>query len=92
MLPPEQRKAFLRRLTTMYRHPRFTEKLLNDPYMKCIIEGAVETEADNENEDCANGHCSPRFKQIAESDLLEYLRRGWQIVKELSSGEVIVRR
>jgi len=32
------------------------------------------------------------FKQISEADLLQYLKDGWQIVKELSIGEVIVRR
>jgi integrase len=43
--------------------------------------------------DCSDGeHCDEEFKQISEADLLQYLKDGWQIVKELSNGEVIVKR
>jgi hypothetical protein len=43
--------------------------------------------------DCADGeHCDEEFKQISEADLLQYLKDGWQIVKELANGEVIVKR
>jgi integrase len=42
-------------------------------------------------EKCEDGHCE-NFEQISEAELLQHLRDGWTIVKELSSGEVIVRR
>jgi hypothetical protein len=32
------------------------------------------------------------FAQVKESELSERLKDGWQIVKELSNGEVIVKR
>ena len=89
LLPPQQRKPFFEKLRGMYRHSRFTERLLNDPYMKRIIEGKVEDEAENEN--CSNGeHCT--HMQIKESELLSYLQQGWQIVHNLQNGEVIVKR
>jgi len=43
--------------------------------------------------DCPNGeHCSERFEEIDESDLLTYLQDGWQIVHKLDNGNVIIRR
>jgi hypothetical protein len=43
--------------------------------------------------DCPDGeHCDEDFKQIREADLLQALKDGWQIVKELANGEVIVKR
>jgi len=38
------------------------------------------------------GDCGEQFEQIAESQLLSYLKAGWQIVHRLASGEVIVKR
>jgi len=38
------------------------------------------------------GDCGEQFEQIAEAQLLSYLRSGWSIVKELQSGDVIVKR
>lgn len=38
------------------------------------------------------GDCGETFEQINESQLLQYLKAGWSIVKELQSGEVIVKR
>jgi len=32
------------------------------------------------------------FEQVSETQLLEYLRNGWQIVHKLGSGEIIVKR
>lgn len=46
-----------------------------------------------QKEVCKDGkHCDEDFKQIREDDLLQYLKDKWQIVKELSNGEVIVKR
>jgi hypothetical protein len=38
------------------------------------------------------GDCGEEFEQIQESQLLSYLKAGWQIVHRLESGEVIVKR
>jgi len=50
----------------------------------------------NEPEDpngCPNGtHCSERFEEINESNLLSYLQNGYQIVHNLQNGRVIVKR
>jgi hypothetical protein len=44
-------------------------------------------------EDCEDGeHCGEEFEQIPEAQLLAHLKNGWTIVKELSNGEVIVKR
>ena len=44
-------------------------------------------------EDCPNGeHCGERFEEIGESDLLQHLRLGWQVVHRLENGRVIVKR
>jgi hypothetical protein len=43
--------------------------------------------------DCEDGkHCGEQFEQVKESELLNKLKNGWEIVKELSNGEVIVKR
>jgi hypothetical protein len=36
--------------------------------------------------------CGETFEQINESQLLAYLKAGWSIVKELQSGDIIVKR
>jgi len=42
--------------------------------------------------DCPDGaHCA-EFSQIPEAQLLAHLKDGWEIIKELSNGEVIVKR
>jgi hypothetical protein len=38
------------------------------------------------------GDCGETFEQINESQLLAYLKAGWSIVKELQSGDIIVKR
>lgn len=38
------------------------------------------------------GDCGEQFEQISESQLLSYLKAGWQIVSKLQNGEVIVKR
>jgi integrase len=45
----------------------------------------IETETNGGETDCD-------FQQISEANLLQYLKAGWSIVKELQSGEVIVKR
>jgi CRISPR/Cas system CSM-associated protein Csm2 small subunit len=48
-------------------------------------------ERENDEEACTDGkHCEPRFKQIPEAQLLEHLKSGWRIIKEMQNGEVIV--
>jgi hypothetical protein len=41
---------------------------------------------------CEDGEHCAEFSQIPELQLLAHLKDGWEIVKELSNGEVIVRR
>lgn len=48
--------------------------------------------AKEKTEPCKDGEHCENFKQIQEADLLSYLQQGWEIVKELQSGEVIVKR
>jgi hypothetical protein len=36
--------------------------------------------------------CGEQFEQIAETQLLSYLKAGWSIVKELANGDIIVKR
>lgn len=43
-------------------------------------------------EDCPDGDHCPEFSQIPEAQLLAHLKDGWEIIKELSNGEVIVKR
>jgi hypothetical protein len=45
-----------------------------------------------EADDCENGEHCEKFKQVPETELLSCLQGGWQIVKELKSGEVIMHR
>jgi hypothetical protein len=49
---------------------------------------------ESEKEDaCHDGeHCGETFTQIQETELLTYLRQGFQIVHKLANGEVIIRR
>jgi len=72
----------------------FTRKAKNIDEEIEFIEKIIEQErAQNEDpNDCPNGeHCSERFEEINESDLLTYLQNGWQIVHNLQNGRVIVR-
>lgn len=46
-----------------------------------------------EEKDCEDGeHCGETFKQIAEPELLQHLKEGWQIAYKLESGEIIIKR
>jgi hypothetical protein len=42
--------------------------------------------------DCPDGEHCAEFSQVPEAQLLAHLKDGWEIVKELSNGEVIVKR
>jgi len=56
-------------------------------------QGRRKENVDGNDEDCPDGEHCERFEQIPEANLLEYLRQGWQIVKEINNGkEVIVRK
>ncbi|MEM3696299.1 MAG: site-specific integrase [Candidatus Bathyarchaeia archaeon] len=81
-LNAEERKRFFAELMTLYGHRAkrwMTEKEFED-LMK---------ESDT-NPDGAG--LNETFEQIPESQLLQYLKAGWQIVHRLSNGEVIVKR
>jgi len=41
---------------------------------------------------CEDGSHCPEFRQISEAEILASLQSGWTIVKELSNGQVIVKR
>jgi hypothetical protein len=43
-------------------------------------------------ETCEDGEHCAEFFQIPEAQLLARLKDGWEIIKELSNGEVIVKR
>jgi hypothetical protein len=40
----------------------------------------------------AGGDCGEQFEQIAETQLLGYLKAGWQVVHKLSDGQLVVKR
>ncbi len=44
------------------------------------------------NGGCVDGEHCEDFRQIGETELLDYLKKGWQIVHNLQNGEVIVKR
>jgi len=59
------------------------------------IEGEIEVleELVSKKETRTNGgDCGEQFEQISESQLLSYLKAGWQVAHKLASGEVIVKR
>jgi len=51
-----------------------------------------EEKDDEKAEDCPDGSNCENFEQVKESELLERLKAGWSIVKELSDGSVIIRK
>ncbi|MGD0029382.1 MAG: hypothetical protein ABSC91_10640 [Candidatus Bathyarchaeia archaeon] len=72
--------------------PEDVEKQLKEDLEKIRQRDHLKTEGnDDKEEDCADGHC-PEFLQIPEAQLLAHLKDGWQIIKELANGEVIVKR
>jgi len=82
-LNAEQRKAFVAEITTLY--GARAKRWVSEKEFKDLIE------MPDLNPDGA-GLTDCQFEQIAETELLSYLKAGWQIVKELQNGEVIVKR
>ena len=54
--------------------------------------GAENVKESMKKKDCEDSEHCEEFKQIPENEILSYLQKGWTIIKELKSGEVIVRR
>ena len=54
--------------------------------------GGLESETENNDEECADGEHCPEFKQIREEELLSFLQEGWTITKELRNGDIIVQQ
>lgn len=68
----------------------FLRKAVSTPEDEArILEELLEKEIPH---DCPDGEHCAEFSQIPEAQLLARLKDGWEIVKELSSGEVIVKR
>jgi len=78
-LNANQRKAFIAEITTMY-----------GERVRRILKQVHVSKSDVKPDGAGLEDCD--FEQINESQLLSYLKAGWQIVKELQNGEVIVKR
>jgi len=81
--------------TSMFSRRRTLKRRTFKPNIDAEIEFIEELikEKRNSENDCPDGEHCERFEQIPEANLLEYLRQGWQIVKETNNGkEVIVRK
>jgi len=57
-----------------------------------IRERAGKAVIENTQTNGGSSDCAERFEQIKESELLAYLREGWQMVHRLQSGDVIIRK
>ena len=78
-LNANQRKAFIAEITTMYGER--VRRILKEVHVS-----KADVNADGAGlEDC-------EFEQINETQLLSYLKAGWQIVHKLETGELIVKR
>ena len=78
----ELKGMFGRSIKTLGRDIEFLEKLIE-----------ARRREQTKSQDCPNGgNCGEEYRQIPETNLLEYLREGWTIVHKLANGEVIVRR
>lgn len=75
---------------------RITRKARSVEDEIALYEEAIEKRRQEQTNatDCPNGeHCSERFEEIDEVNLLQYLKRGWQIVHTNSqNGKVIIRK
>jgi hypothetical protein len=69
--------------------PEQKEQARKAGVMRFQRKGKPEHEPEKE---CKDGkHCGENFKQVQESDLLDYLKEGWEIAYKLSDGQVIVK-
>jgi len=69
--------------------PEQKEQARKAGVMRFQRKGKHEHEPEKE---CKDGkHCGENFKQVQESDLLDYLKEGWEIAYKLSDGQVIVK-
>ena len=74
----ELKRMFMRKAKNIDEEIEFLEKII---------------ESKRAENDCPNGgHCSAQYEEINESDLLQYLRQGWQAIHRLENGRVIVKR
>jgi integrase/recombinase XerD len=81
-LTADERKRFFAEMTTLYGHR--AKRWMTEKDFRDLIE-----QPDTNPDGAGLGE---QFEQINEANLLQYLKAGWSIVKELQSGEVIVKR
>jgi hypothetical protein len=82
-LNAEERKRFIAEISSLY--GRRVKRWMSEKDIRELIE-----QPDTNPDGAGLGDCD--FEQINESQLLSYLKAGWQIIKELQNGEVIVKR
>ena len=81
-------------ITLMFRRRTFKPRNIDEEIE--LIEQIIKArrrEGENPNNsenDCPDGEHCERFEQIPEANLLEYLRQGWQIVKEINNGKEVI--
>lgn len=79
---------------------KLKEELGPEQFADLVAKGIIKTrKAENvkksmQKKDCEDSeHCeSEEFKQVKENEIITYLQEGWTIIKELKSGDVIMRR
>jgi hypothetical protein len=53
----------------------------------------VKYRKNDEKDDCSDGNCRRYETEIVtENELLAHLDEGWDLVKELKSGKIVIRR
>jgi len=91
---PQVPKEVQERLAQMEEEQKALKRQYGLMREKRHIKVPKEMEAD-EPEKCSDDkHCDSEenFKQIAETELLEYLKTGWKITHNLANGQVIIQR
>lgn len=81
-LNAEERKRFIAEISTLYGHR--AKRWISEKEFRGLIE-----QPDTNPDGAGLGE---QFEQINESQLLQYLKAGWQMIVRLQSGEVIVKR